>query len=406
MLGDWQVLPDRHVIINGDIEQSLEPKVIELLLLLAAEPGKVISRYEIEKSIWGDVVVGEDTVARLISKLRRAFGEKAQSPDYIQTIQKRGYRLMQTPSFDLTGASSTSENKVLPPNTKRPRKILALALLTMLLAYVGIWHLNSSTEIEESRRLPELLRADDFYMKFTYADNETAIKLYESVLATDSDNVRAQAGLANALVQRVIRWPDGQQISLTGADSLQEALKQNLHLTDFGQNTLKRATGLAERSVRLAPSNPDILKALGLTYTAQGRVNEAKAVYEKAISLDPDAWESMINLGEIYQIRGQDDKARIIFTQAYEAMDRNYASEPQKIAQWQAPMGNVIAQLHLQQGRSNEAEIWYRRVLTLFPLDKNASIGLAALLRVNGDSVQASEICRELQNRLGDVTSC
>ena len=170
--------------------------------------------------------------------------------------------------------------------------------------------------------------------------------------------------------------------------------------------TLERAAGLAERSARLSPDNADTLKALGLTYAAQGRLEEAKTIYEKAIDLDEMAWESMVNLGEIHLMRDETDQALRIFTRAYDVMDEAYATEPQKIGPWQSPMGTTIARLHLQQANLGDAEIWYRRVLTIAPLDRDASIGLAAILRVNGDTVQADNICGELKSRFQDIDAC
>lgn len=397
-LGDWQIFPDRNVIVSGDNRQSLEPKVMELLLLLVDADSQVLSRADIEEEIWGQIIVGEDTVARLISKLRRALGDTAQASEYIETISKRGYRLMHSPHQIDSNIPASS-----PKPQNKPLWIGAgLAIIGLFMAtFFVLPNLKSNHSGH-----PELARADDLYMNFTYTDNETAIKLYEKVLAAESDNADAQSGLANALVQRVIRWPDGKADTLSGTDSLSNALALDLHQTEFGQMTLERAAGLAERSARLSPANPDVLKALGLTYAAQGRLEEAKIVYEKSIELDGMAWESMVNLGEIYQIKGDSSQALNFFMRAYEVMDKSYTSEPQKIGQWQGHLGTVIAQSYLQQAQLEDAEIWFRRVLSISPLDRDASIGLAAILRVNGDKVQAESICQELKSRLTDVVAC
>ncbi len=402
-IGDWQVWPDRNAIMSKETTTTLEPKVMELLLLLADANGNVLSRADIEEEIWGQIIVGEDTVARLVSKLRKAFGDTAQAPEYIETISKRGYRLMKSPapieavSDNPDGASSASRK-----NKTRLWLIAGLAVMGLALAILVLRPVMTG----QTQAPPELARADDLYMNFTYADNETAIKLYEQVLAEDSDNSHAQSGLANALVQRVIRWPDGRPDSESGTDSLRSALELNLHQTEFGQMTLERAAGLAERSARLAPNNADTLKALGLTYATQGRLEEARTIYEKAIALDDMAWEAMVNLGEIHMMRDETDQALNNFTRAYEVMDEAYATEPQKIGPWQGQMGTTIARLHLQQANLGDAEIWYRRVLTIAPLDKDASIGLAAILRVNGDTVQADNICSELKSRFKDIEAC
>src|SRR5438270_13793337 len=45
-------------------------------------------------ALWPGVIVGEDSLARTVSKLRQALGDDAKAPRYIETIAKRGYRLL------------------------------------------------------------------------------------------------------------------------------------------------------------------------------------------------------------------------------------------------------------------------------------------------------------------------
>ncbi len=72
----------------------LEPKAVEVLRQLAARPGRVIGREELLSRVWPGVVVGDDALTQAIIKLRKALGDEAQSPRYIETIPKRGYRLL------------------------------------------------------------------------------------------------------------------------------------------------------------------------------------------------------------------------------------------------------------------------------------------------------------------------
>ncbi|MEJ2273891.1 MAG: winged helix-turn-helix domain-containing protein, partial [Woeseiaceae bacterium] len=84
-VGAWQVEPETGRLSQGDSEVSLEPRLMALLTLLATVPGRVFSREAIESALWPDVVVGEDTVARAVSRLRRALGDSVESPEYIET---------------------------------------------------------------------------------------------------------------------------------------------------------------------------------------------------------------------------------------------------------------------------------------------------------------------------------
>ena len=67
---------------------------MNLLCLLASEPGRVFSKQELFDRVWGLEVVEDVTLSRCISDLRRALGDDARAPRYIETLPKRGYRLI------------------------------------------------------------------------------------------------------------------------------------------------------------------------------------------------------------------------------------------------------------------------------------------------------------------------
>ncbi len=96
-LGPWLVQPDLNRISGDDGESRLEPLVMKVLLCLAKQPGEVWSRQALLDEVWADAIVGEEILTRAISELRRAFGDKARSPIYIETIRNHGYRLIETP---------------------------------------------------------------------------------------------------------------------------------------------------------------------------------------------------------------------------------------------------------------------------------------------------------------------
>jgi len=72
----------------------LAPKVADALLLLIENAGNVIAKDELLKNIWPDTFVGEGSLTRTISILRKALADDAGGQDYIVTIPKRGYRFV------------------------------------------------------------------------------------------------------------------------------------------------------------------------------------------------------------------------------------------------------------------------------------------------------------------------
>ncbi|MDJ0711288.1 MAG: winged helix-turn-helix domain-containing protein [Woeseiaceae bacterium] len=77
----------------------LEPKVMEVLVVLARYSGHVVSRNDLLKAVWPDVVVTEHTLSRCIYQLREALrdvsvGRQEKAFEAIETLPRRGYRLI------------------------------------------------------------------------------------------------------------------------------------------------------------------------------------------------------------------------------------------------------------------------------------------------------------------------
>src|SRR5262245_63205103 len=67
---------------------------MDLLAFLANSGGRVVSKDEIIDAVWHGRFIAEATLTRSIADLRRALGDDQRSPQYIETIPKRGYRLV------------------------------------------------------------------------------------------------------------------------------------------------------------------------------------------------------------------------------------------------------------------------------------------------------------------------
>jgi TolB-like protein/DNA-binding winged helix-turn-helix (wHTH) protein/Tfp pilus assembly protein PilF len=80
----------------------LEPKVMQVLVCLAAHAGEVVAKEHLIRTVWPDTFVTDDVLTRSISELRRVFGDDAKEPRVIQTILKSGYRLIAQVSPDDT----------------------------------------------------------------------------------------------------------------------------------------------------------------------------------------------------------------------------------------------------------------------------------------------------------------
>jgi len=67
---------------------------MEVLVCLAQHAGEPVAKEQLLQTVWSDTFVGDDVLKRVIVELRRVFEDDVNNPKFIQTITKRGYRLI------------------------------------------------------------------------------------------------------------------------------------------------------------------------------------------------------------------------------------------------------------------------------------------------------------------------
>lgn len=98
-VGAWLVHPERLSIENDLGETAVEPRLMEVLVALAERAGEVVSAEQLLIEVWHGTFYGDNPVHRVIAELRRALGDSSRTPAYIETIRKRGYRLIAPVAF-------------------------------------------------------------------------------------------------------------------------------------------------------------------------------------------------------------------------------------------------------------------------------------------------------------------
>jgi DNA-binding winged helix-turn-helix (wHTH) protein len=93
-IGDCSVRPSLNLIEQAGCSILLQPQSMDVLVYLAERAGDVVSSDELLDAIWPNRVVGDDAVHRRIAYLRKQLRDDARHPRYIQTVPKRGYRLV------------------------------------------------------------------------------------------------------------------------------------------------------------------------------------------------------------------------------------------------------------------------------------------------------------------------
>lgn len=91
-IGDFDVHPDRCVIIKDGVETSLRPLTMSLLVHLAQAKGEIVGRNDLLKNVWKNEYLDDNPITKEISELRDKLGDDRSSPRYIRTIRSEGYR--------------------------------------------------------------------------------------------------------------------------------------------------------------------------------------------------------------------------------------------------------------------------------------------------------------------------
>ena len=92
--GPFRVEPrERRLFRHGEVV-PLTPKVFDILLALVQNSGHILSKDEVMKLVWPNITVEEGNIARNISTLRNALGERPREHQYIETVPWRGYRFV------------------------------------------------------------------------------------------------------------------------------------------------------------------------------------------------------------------------------------------------------------------------------------------------------------------------
>jgi DNA-binding winged helix-turn-helix (wHTH) protein len=170
-IGNWSFEPDANELRRGDERRRLEHRAARTLELLCSRAGEMVTPDDILAHVWKGRAISANSVPVVISDLRQALEDDARSPRYIETVAKRGYRLMVAPPAETLAASR--------PNRLRPIGI-ALGILTLVIATALAWAMFG-----RAADLPALV--------VTPVQNATGSRAYQPLVNASSAMLMAQA---------------------------------------------------------------------------------------------------------------------------------------------------------------------------------------------------------------------
>jgi Tol biopolymer transport system component/DNA-binding winged helix-turn-helix (wHTH) protein len=121
-------------VLRAGESVSVEPKAFDLLLLLAANPSRVVEKAEIFERLWGVTFVTDNALTRVVASLRRSLGDRADNSTYIETVRTRGYRFLPEIEPFEPGPPGVNEPPARSPaRAGKQRVLLWTIVLTMVI---------------------------------------------------------------------------------------------------------------------------------------------------------------------------------------------------------------------------------------------------------------------------------
>jgi DNA-binding winged helix-turn-helix (wHTH) protein/TolB-like protein/Flp pilus assembly protein TadD len=139
-VGEWEVQESEGILSQGDRSVRLEPRLMDVLVYLAASPGRVVSKDELLRAVWHGAFVEEGALSQAIHSLRKALGDDARQPHYIQTVPKRGYCLVASvePASDSRSVVPPPEPDASPVPSKPARPSSRRGWVWLMIVVTGL----------------------------------------------------------------------------------------------------------------------------------------------------------------------------------------------------------------------------------------------------------------------------
>lgn len=99
-LGECEIAPASNAVAGPGGRSQVEPRAMDVLVFLCGRPNEVVSVEELLLECWGSALHGDNPVHKVVTQLRRVLGDSSAAPRYIETIRKRGYRVVAPVVYD------------------------------------------------------------------------------------------------------------------------------------------------------------------------------------------------------------------------------------------------------------------------------------------------------------------
>lgn len=375
--GEWAVDPPRNLLVRGDEQVHIEPRVMDVLVYLVERAGEVVSKEELVERVWQRLYVTDDVLTVTVYALRGALGDDARRPRYIETVTRRGYRWIASvtrpgsPTPEPMIEAIQNETTHRPEASQGPRvvwgRVAAVTVVVALLTAGGVWIArppSRSRHVAPAEAHEAYLKGRYFLDQRSVSGWQKALEHFERAVALDPQDPAAQAGLADTystmsdygVASPAEMRPRAMQAAeraleldpqsaeghaafgraqflfdwkFTAAErSLQRAIALNpdympahqaLSWLKSAQGKHAEAVAAARRALQLDPVNTARYNELAWVLVLGRHYDEALREVERALPLNPRSFETYLTKGWTYETAGQPDAAFVAYCDALRA---------------------------------------------------------------------------------------
>lgn len=354
---------DARELLRDNCPQEIEPKSLELLELLASQPGHTFSKDQLAESIWPGRVISDSVISQAIRKIRKVTDDSPTNPKVIKTIHGVGYRFVaklnhqprhqvrapyQRWQFGLFGLLAMALVLAVTLNIDRQSGPSQTGVTAALLPFVNA---TGDDQLDwVTTGLPGLLAAGlNSHGQLGLVDNEQVEALQRNFSTTneperaDIDRLRDMLGADLLVSGRVQGQADSWQLVLRIDQPNGETIEQVVSsarlaelVTGQAYQVIRQTISPAER-VSAEPFSSDSFVnetfARGLASEQGGDNLSARDLYAVVIRLDPDYLPGWLALARVQQLMGELEQSAATLADLFGRSGRTEALTPRLLVE-------------------------------------------------------------------------
>ena len=330
--GPYRIDGERRELTRDGEEIPLQPQAFALLMYLAANPERVVSKDEIIEQVWNGKIVGDGTLNSRINALRRALGDDGATQAVIKTLPRQGFRFVGDLTESAPETAAPASDRAVPSGNK---SIAVLPFVNIGADQEQVYFADGLTEdlitdLSKNRELFVIARNSSFSYRnspknVTEIGRELGVAhVLEGSVRKAANRIRINAQLVDATSGGHI-WAERYDSDIQDIFELQDEIAAKI-ITALQANLTSRPG--ADRSTRSVEAYELSLKGRAKFFMFSPETNlECIELLDQAIAIDPnfaDAWAGQVfpyQSGWSFAWKGYDDGLTIAAEKAKRAVE-------------------------------------------------------------------------------------